>query len=76
MRSLLNRDSKRNLKFAHWSILEYLFVVRFCKAPEITWNALQLFNGKPIRWNEQMKQFYVECCYDQWDDIRGPIRGV
>jgi hypothetical protein len=48
-RSLLNRDAEGNYKFAHRSIMEYLFVKKF-------------FEGEraPTKWTDQMKAFLVE----------------
>ncbi len=50
-RSLLNRDAGGNLKFAHRSIMEYLFVSRFIAAPE---------SVSRTEWTEQMKRFWWE----------------
>jgi uncharacterized protein YjbI with pentapeptide repeats len=50
-RSLLHRDAKGNLKFAHWSIMEFLFVKRFFARDKRCCH---------LRWTEQMKQFVVE----------------
>jgi len=51
-RSLLNRDVAGNYKFAHRSIMEYLFVKRF----------LELKPAKrfKIEWTDQMKKFLLE----------------
>jgi hypothetical protein len=75
VRSLLTRDAKRNLKFAHRSILEYLFVARFRKFPDETWGMARLANGEPIRWGEQMRKFYLENSLDSWEKDRKPIIG-
>ena len=50
-RSLLNRDADGNYKFAHRSIMEYLFVARFLKG-----------EGKCLdeEWTDQMIDFYME----------------
>lgn len=53
-RSLLNRDGQGNFKFAHRSIMEYLFVRSF-------------FNGdklcQDIEWTDLMKRFFLELVY-------------
>lgn len=51
-RSLLNRDARGNLKFAHRSIMEYLYVYRFISQPTATRAA--------IAWTDLMKMFAVE----------------
>ena len=48
-RSLLNRDAKGNYKFAHRSIMEFLFVVRFFK--------LNVKKRPIINWTDQQKVF-------------------
>lgn len=51
-RSLLNRDAEGNFKFAHRSIMEFLFVRRFVQLP---------MEQRPIlEWTEQMKAFLLE----------------
>ena len=50
-RSLLNRDAEGNLKFAHRSIMEYLFVDKFIEDPE---------NARVQIWTDQMKRFWWE----------------
>ncbi len=50
-RSLLNRDAVGNYKFAHRSIMEYLFVKRFTDGDE---------SCTGIVWTDQMKMFFVE----------------
>ena len=51
-RSLLNRDAIGNYKFAHRSIMEYLFVKRFLELP--TQDRFK------IAWTDQMKKFLQE----------------
>jgi hypothetical protein len=63
-RSLLNRDSQGNLKFAHRSIMEYLFVARFRKFPATT---------PRLEWTDQMKRFFWETSFDAWDRFKSPI---
>jgi hypothetical protein len=50
-RSLLNRTADGRYKFAHRSILEYLFVRRFLSASA---------EFSPIQWTDQMKRFLIE----------------
>lgn len=47
-RSLLNRDAEGNYKFAHRSIMEYLFVKRFLKADPLCMH---------VEWTDQMNSF-------------------
>ena len=63
-RSLLNRDGQGNLKFAHRSIMEYLFIARFRKFPSTT---------PRIEWTEQMKRFYWETSFEAWEKQKTPI---
>ena len=51
-RSLLNRDVEGNFKFAHRSIMEYLFVKRFLK--------LSYEDRPKLEWSDLMKSFLVE----------------
>jgi formylglycine-generating enzyme required for sulfatase activity len=51
-RSLLNRDVEGNFKFAHRSIMEYLFVERFLK--------LEPESRPKMEWTDQMKAFLIE----------------
>ena len=51
-RSLLNRDVAGNYKFAHRSIMEYLFVKRFLE--------LKPAERFKIEWTDQMKKFLLE----------------
>lgn len=51
-RSLLNRDAEGNMKFAHRSIMEYLFVKRF-----LNLHPDERFKGI---WTDQMKKFLLE----------------
>jgi hypothetical protein len=63
-RSLLNRDAAGNYKFAHRSIMEYLFAVR-------------LIHGDPqccgIKLTDQMKKFLIELLIPS---LRKPIKMV
>jgi len=61
-RSLLNRDAKGNYKFAHRSIMEYLFVKRFLETdPNSRTKTL---------WTDQMNQFLLEILYKHFDEKR------
>jgi hypothetical protein len=51
-RSLLNRDAEDNFKFAHRSIMEYLFVKRFLAMP--------IVDRPELQWTDQMKRFLWE----------------
>ncbi len=51
-RSLLNRDAEDNFKFAHRSIMEYLFVKRFL--------ALPVSERPLLYWTDQMRRFLWE----------------
>ena len=51
-RSLLNRDAAGNVKFAHRSVMEYLFVKRFL--------GLHPGNRPRVVWTDLMKLFLVE----------------
>ncbi|HEX9974800.1 MAG TPA: DUF1566 domain-containing protein [bacterium] len=55
-RSLLNRDAAGNYKFAHRSIMEYLFVRWFLQE-----NPKKRFK---IKWTDQMKKFLKEMLYN------------
>jgi hypothetical protein len=50
-RSLLNRDADGNLKFAHRTIMEYLFIIAYMKAPNTV---------KKVEWTDQIKRFWWE----------------
>lgn len=63
-RSLVNRDAQGNLKFAHRSIMEYLFVARFRKFPSST---------PRLEWTDQMKRFHWETSFDAWEKFRVPV---
>ncbi|MEK6279604.1 MAG: hypothetical protein AABN95_04550 [Acidobacteriota bacterium] len=54
-RSLLNRDADGNCKFAHRSIMEYLFVKQYLTASSS--NADEM---RRIEWTDQMRTFYWE----------------
>jgi hypothetical protein len=64
IRSLLNRDAQGNLKFSHRSILEYLFVVRCMRFPS---------NTPRLEWTDQMKRFYWEMSFSNWEKKNTPI---
>jgi hypothetical protein len=53
-RSLLNRDAEGNLKFAHRSIMEFLFIKYYLKNPQRV--------GK-VEWTDQMKIFWWELLF-------------
>jgi hypothetical protein len=57
-RSLLNRDAAGNYKFAHRSIMEYLFVKRFVKDTK---------GRQKILWTDQMKRFLLEMIRYNWE---------
>jgi hypothetical protein len=59
-RSLLNRDAEGNYKFAHRSIMEYLFIVRFFHQDKRT---LQ------TEWTDQMHVFLWEMVRKAFDDF-------
>lgn len=61
---MVNRDSQGNLKFAHRSIMEYLFVARFRKFPLST---------PQLAWTDQMKRFYWETSFAAWEKSKAPI---
>jgi hypothetical protein len=50
-RSLLNRDADGNLKFAHRTFMEYLFVFKFTRDPNSASHQI---------WTDQMKKFWWE----------------
>ncbi|MCK6559441.1 DUF1566 domain-containing protein [candidate division KSB1 bacterium] len=56
-RSLLNRDAGGNYKFAHRSIMEYLFVKQFLAGEKACTG---------LKWTDQMKRFLVEIVRHQW----------
>jgi len=58
-RSLLNRDGAGNYKFAHRSIMEYLFVKRFLE--------LKPEERTMIGWTDQIKIFFVEMLRYCWE---------
>jgi len=63
-RSLLNRDALGNLKFAHRSIMEYLFVHRFVGLPP---------GQRPtVRWTDLMKLFATEMIRAHSSEDLGP----
>lgn len=49
--SLLNRDAEGNYKFAHRSVMEYLFLKRFLEGD---------FRCRDVEWTDQMKTFFWE----------------
>jgi hypothetical protein len=61
-RSLLNRDELGNLKFAHRTIMEYLFVRSFVAQPMRT---------PKTQWTDQMKRFWWELAGLAADQARG-----
>jgi hypothetical protein len=66
-RSLLNRDADGNYKFAHRSILEYLFVVAFLKG------------GKEclsLEWTDLMKQLFVSWSWTSSEELSPAILGM
>lgn len=64
-RSLLNRDELGNLKFAHRTIMEYLFVRRFIREPRDIPKTL---------WTDQMKRFWWELVGVGADQATGHLR--
>jgi hypothetical protein len=52
-RSLLNRDALGNYKFAHRSIMEWLFIAAFIKGQK---------KCRAVEWTDLMKQFFVSWC--------------
>lgn len=56
-RSLLNRDAAGHYKFAHRSIMEYLFVERFIAGEKACTG---------LAWTDQMKRFIIEVARHQW----------
>jgi hypothetical protein len=58
-RSLLNRDAEDNFKFAHRSIMEYLFVKRFLDLP--------IAERPQLSWTDQMKSFLLEMIRWEWE---------
>jgi hypothetical protein len=70
-RSLLNRDAAGNFKFAHRSIMEFLFVRRFVRLP--------VAERPVLEWTEQMKGFLVEWMErnPEWTELqRVDLRGM
>lgn len=65
-RSLLNRDGEGNYKFAHRSILEFLYV-RACAEDQITSSSIE------TPWTDQMKTFLFELA-EIAIDLRRPVR--
>jgi formylglycine-generating enzyme required for sulfatase activity len=60
-RSLLNRDAEGNFKFAHRSILEYLFVRSFLK--------MSADDRPMVDWTDQMKMFCLEASSLKSDNL-------
>jgi hypothetical protein len=56
-RSLLNRDAEGNLKFAHRTLMEYLFVRHFSAFPNTI---------AKTEWTDQMKRFWWELVIIAW----------
>jgi hypothetical protein len=63
-RSLLNRDAEGNFKFAHRSIMEYLFVQRFLADDPLT---------VACEWTDQMHIFLFEYLLKVFMGRNGPI---
>ncbi|MBV6506265.1 MAG: hypothetical protein ILNGONEN_01838 [Syntrophorhabdaceae bacterium] len=61
-RSLLNRDAEDNFKFAHRSVMEYLFVKRFLELP--------VAQRPDLTWTDQMKRFLLEIIRCHWETNR------
>jgi hypothetical protein len=66
-RSVLNRDADGNYKFAHRSIMEYLFVRRFLKG-----------EGKCLdeEWTDQMIDFFIEVLAHNEDECFRYVRRI
>ncbi|MEZ4746604.1 MAG: DUF1566 domain-containing protein [Calditrichia bacterium] len=60
-RSLLNRDAVGNYKFAHRSIMEFLFVKRFFEMP--------VAERPEVVWTDQMTNFFIELA--EFKKVRG-----
>ena len=60
-RSLLNRDAEGNYKFAHRSIMEYLFIKRFIDGDHACYGS---------KWTDQMKRFILEMLRYHWEKDR------
>ena len=60
-RSLLNRDAKGNYKFAHRSIMEYLFVFGLIEGNEAQ---------RGIRLTDLMKEFLIEMLEVEYPEIK------
>lgn len=58
-RSLLNRDADGNLKFAHRTIMEYLFVTKFVEKPKAC-------SGQT--WTDQIKRFWWEIAASRYKE--------
>jgi hypothetical protein len=59
-RSLLNRDAEGNYKFAHRSIMEYLFISRFLHGDLLCLNSI---------WTDQMEVFLTETFKHDCDEL-------
>jgi rod shape-determining protein MreB and related proteins len=82
-RSLLNRDAEGSLKFAHRSILEYLFVTGFLRRDLDLMPPFMRTDPAPgasCAWTDAMKAFVVEMIVDSRalpsDAPRGRFEGV
>ena len=62
-KSLLNFDSDKNLKFAHRSIMEYLFVKGFFSLPDES--------RKEVIWTNQMQEFALEMIDNDYKKSKG-----
>lgn len=58
-RSLLNRDADGNLKFAHRTIMEYLFITKFVEKPKAC-------SGQT--WTDQIKRFWWEIAASRYKE--------
>ena len=67
-RSLLNRDNAGNYKFAHRSIMEYLYVIHFLKS-----NPNERIK---IQWSAQMKSFFLEIIRYKYIEKTNSTKGL
>lgn len=63
-RSLLNRDAEGNYKFAHRSIMEYLFVQRFLQGE---------LACLEVEWTDQMKDFFLEVLEHDFQQVNSHV---
>jgi hypothetical protein len=64
-RSLLNRDADGYLKFAHRTVMEYLFVSRFIRDAK---------SAKASIWTDQIKKFWWESIICKYHDNNQSVR--